>query len=119
MHHFEKSVEALLRLNFEHVEMQPKVPWRGLFGQTITPDFIVDNRLCFEVKYQAVQGSVEQKIVYAVEQICFCHKLPTWLVYAGDGWSKGALRWLGSQKPEASFLGTLNLNQFLKVLQNG
>jgi hypothetical protein len=119
MHHFEKVIESLLAIKFESVQVQQKeLNWIGLYGQKIIPDFVVPEKFCFEVKYQDVSGSVDQKLVYAVEQIRRCHKMPTYLIVAGEGWSIGALKWLFAQSPDEIFLGAMNMNRFLKWLNN-
>ncbi|MGL5060757.1 MAG: PD-(D/E)XK nuclease superfamily protein [Microcoleus sp.] len=119
VNHFEKAVEALLIKSYKKVEVQAKVPWMGLFGQRIIPDFVVEDRLCFEVKYQSVRGTADQKLVYSVQQIKDCHKLPTYLLYAGDGWSEGAIEWLTNQPSDKIFLGAIDLTLFLETIKRG
>lgn len=119
MHHFENVVNALLVMRFGEAKIHDKsLNWIGLFGQKIIPDFIAGN-FCFEVKYQDASGSVDQKIVYAVEQIRRCHQMPTYLIVAGEGWSVGAVNWLFAQPVDEIYLGAMDMNKFIKWLNNG
>lgn len=90
---FEVCIAALLRTNFSEVQEQWASSWIGLFGQQIRCDFRCDDRLIYEVKFQDVRGSVEQKIVHSIEQIKTCYHLPTILVMGGMGYSDGCIQW--------------------------
>lgn len=122
MHHFEQAMKVLLEIHYPTVEDQVKTGWVGLFGQSIRADFLCASKngtqVVYEVKFQEVTGSADQKLVFAVEQIKQCHKIPTYLVLAGCGWSKGALKWGKSQSSTEMFLGVVGMDEFLQGLKN-
>jgi hypothetical protein len=53
--------------------------------------------IALECKYQDVQGSVDEKIPYALEDLAALW-VPGCLVYAGEGWSRGILHTLEASK---------------------
>jgi len=110
---YEDVLFAVLKNKFHVVDRQHKTDWIGLFSQQIRVDFLCDAKLCIEVKWQSVSGTSDQKIVYALEQIKTCHKLPTILIMGGTGWNKGSLSWVKSQEKNAIFMGAFTTDEFL------
>lgn len=117
MNHFEQAMQALLQIKYTSVQSQAKTDWVGLFGQKIRVDFLCGD-VAYEVKFQEVSGTADQKLVFAVEQIRQCHQIPTYLVLAGTGWGKGALGWGASQPSTDIFLGVLTMDNFLEHLKH-
>lgn len=74
--------------------------------------------LALEAKYQEVQGTTDEKIPYALQDLEALW-IPGCLVYAGPGWSKGVLHTLeGSRRavhclPERPELGRTNATREL------
>lgn len=110
-------MEALLRIRYTDVTTQVKTNWTGLFGQKIRVDFLCGS-VAYEVKFQEVTGTADQKLVFAVEQIKRYHQVPTYLVLAGTGWGEGALAWGKAQTTDERFLGVLTMDKFLEHLKN-
>jgi hypothetical protein len=123
VNHFEQAVQALLSLHFNEVLPQAKTDWVGLYGQKIRVDFLCvrasGESVAFEVKFQESSGSADQKLVYAVAQIKRCHKTPTYLLLAGNGWGKGSLNWAKNQPLTSEFLGVLTMDDFLEIVKHG
>lgn len=59
--------------------------------------------LALECKYQQVQGTTDEKIPYALQDLEALW-IPGCLVYAGDGWSKGVLHTLEGSRLAACCL---------------
>jgi hypothetical protein len=59
--------------------------------------------LALEAKYQEVQGTTDEKIPYALQDLEALW-IPGCLVYAGPGWSKGVLHTLESSRRAAQCL---------------
>jgi len=59
--------------------------------------------IALECKYQEVQGSTDEKIPYALEDLAALW-VPGCLVYAGEGWSRGILHTLEASRLAARCL---------------
>lgn len=112
---FEFCVKALLETRFSRVEPQWASGWIGLFGQAVRCDFCCDDSLIYEVKFQAVGGSAEQKLVYSIEQVKQCHQLPTVLILGGAGYSRGCLAW-ALQQSSGNLTAVMTVDQFVVSL---
>ncbi len=59
--------------------------------------------IAIETKYQETQGTTDEKIPYALEDLRALW-IPGCVVYAGDGWSRGVLHTLEASRFAASCL---------------
>ena len=57
--------------------------------------------LALECKYQSTNGTVDEKIPYAIDDLRAMH-IPAWIVYAGEGFSPGVLHMLAGCEVAAS-----------------
>lgn len=112
---FEACVEGILKAYYEDVVPQWVSGWTGLFGGTIRCDFYCDEKIVYEVKFQDVSGSVEQKLVHSVEQIKQCHQLPTVLILGGSGYSRGCMAW-ALQQGGGGLMSVQTVDQFVASL---
>jgi hypothetical protein len=72
----------------------------SIIGKARQVDLLVLNpdgtkALALEVKYQGTQGTTDEKIVYALQDVRTM-RLPAAIVYAGSGWSQGVLHLMES-----------------------
>ena len=72
-----------------------------------------------EVKWQQVGGSVDEKYPYLVLNIQMKYEVPTILILDGNGYKKGAEKWIRSQSGHGNFLSVFNLQQFHAWVNNG
>ncbi|HEY0192311.1 MAG TPA: PD-(D/E)XK nuclease superfamily protein [Kofleriaceae bacterium] len=66
--------------------------------------------IAIECKYQDVQGTADEKIPYALDDLAALW-VPGCLVYAGRGWSKGVLHQLEASRLAAACLPEANLGR--------
>jgi len=109
---------------------QPIYSRKFHIGQSIynTPqycDFILyhpqkwANNLVIEAKWQQVGGSVDEKYPYLVLNIQMKYSVSTILILDGNGYKKGAEKWIRSQSGHGNFLSVFNLQQFHAWVNNG
>jgi len=76
---------------------------KDIYGRTARVDFLVRGMpvhpegIILEVKHQKSRGSIDEKFPYLVMSIKQCYPYPTIIILDGDGYSKGAERWLRRQ----------------------
>jgi hypothetical protein len=75
----------------------------SVYGTPMRVDFYLPDvfphrgGLVIESKWQAAQGSVDEKLPYLVENIRHCLRCPAIIVIDGDGFRAGAVAWLREQ----------------------
>lgn len=76
---------------------------QSIYGHNIKVDFFVTGIASFaagliiESRWQEVNGSVDEKFPYMVQNIQTVYPYPTIVVYGGGGSKPGAIQWLKSQ----------------------
>src|SRR5215470_9335062 len=71
--------------------------------------------IAIECKYQDVQGSVDEKIPYALDDLAALW-VPGCLVYAGRGWSRGVLHMLETSRLAAHCIPALSRTKATREL---
>jgi hypothetical protein len=72
----------------------------SIIGKARRVDMLVLNQdgskaLALEAKYQGTQGTADEKMVYALQDVR-AMRIPAAVVYAGEGWSRGVLHLMES-----------------------
>jgi len=109
---------------------QPIFTQKFHIGQSIygTPqycDFIAyhpqkwPNNLVIESKWQEVGGSVDEKYPYLVLNIQMKYATPTVLILDGNGYKKGAEKWIREQAGNGNLLLVFNMQQFTAWVNKG
>ena len=80
-----------------------KKSFRGIYETNIEIDILLQHAqlfpdcLAIELKWQRTPGTADEKLPYLVENIKTCSPYPTIVVYGGEGFRPGAIRWLRAQ----------------------
>lgn len=106
----EKMVEAVLNANGYLFQKQVIVNHQ-LFGNRYVADFLIDGKIIVSLKWQQVSGTAEQKVIYEIATLINIvtgshNKISrAYLVFGGNGFSDGAVKYLQSQRHRLIFRG--------------
>jgi len=117
--HLEAAVACMLEITGHTFRTQEKLPIPGLFGEGITCDFVVNDSLIIECKWQQKTGTTQQKLPYLVENIKNSYPLPTIIIIDGPGFTLGAIKWLQAAVDNDRLLAVYSLNEAMAWLNNG
>jgi hypothetical protein len=94
---------------------------KTIYGTTWKPDYLcctpVYPRLLIECKWQQVNGSVDEKYPFLLQNILLT-KIPTIIVIDGGGMKEGAVDWLRSQVDGTILLGVYSMREFHQMVND-
>ena len=109
---------------FENVFSNHCFIGKSIYDTNLYVDFLLyhadkyPNKLAMEIKWQQVPGSVDEKFPYIIENIKKKFPCPAIIILDGNGYKKGAKKWLEEQIDD-KFLGVYSLMNFIKWANNG
>ena len=92
---------------------------QAIHGGTIYVDFYIHQTgiypegLIIESKWQESAGSVDEKLVFLVENIRSRYPCPTLIVYGGGGARPGMIEWMKQQVDGRRLIGVFTLEEFV------